>query len=262
MDLIKTIEILEALAAGCSPTTGEIVDQKSVLNERDVIRALQVAIDQLKTDVRPVDPDVEIDLKDIDSVFELFDEVEERPTVRKLVGFFLGNRKFKKERVVSDPQYGKYQGLLQQGQLFDFFTKYKAEHPFHFRGNQKNNRYREIDFFQKEPFNHLSEPSIKQLKEKVELLGVQKTENLSEIVQNARINHPRAFESWTEHEKALLKRAIDYTNDLDLLSACFQRGKGAIESCGQRLIYEAQQKPDEASETGESEQKTYQYSSD
>lgn len=48
MDINKTIEILEALASGCSPTTGEMINNDSVLNERDVIRAIQIAIDQLK----------------------------------------------------------------------------------------------------------------------------------------------------------------------------------------------------------------------
>ncbi len=66
-----------------------------------------------------------------------------------------------------------------------------------------------------------------------------KTENLSEYTQNARKNYPRAYESWSEKEKELLFKALKYTNDLDLLSECFQRGKGSIESCGQRLIYES-----------------------
>lgn len=82
-------------------------------------------------------------------------------------------------------------------------------------------------------------------KEKIDELGVQKTENISEYHQKARINHPRAYESWTDAEKELLSKAIEYTNDLDLLSDCFQRGKGAIESTGQRLIYESQNLQDD-----------------
>ncbi|MBK0369224.1 hypothetical protein [Flavobacterium agrisoli] len=48
MDQIRALEILEDIASGCSPTTGELVRNDSVLNERDVIRALQIAIDTLK----------------------------------------------------------------------------------------------------------------------------------------------------------------------------------------------------------------------
>ena len=40
-------------------------------------------------------------------------------------------------------------------------------------------------------------------------------------------------------EKTLLSKALEYTNDLDLLSTCFQRGKGSIEACGLKIIYES-----------------------
>lgn len=48
MDIRDTINVLEALAAGCSPKTGQLIDYDSVLNEREVIRALQIAINELK----------------------------------------------------------------------------------------------------------------------------------------------------------------------------------------------------------------------
>lgn len=245
MDRNKTIEILEALASGCSPTTGELIENDSVLNERDVIRALQIAIDNLKTNLPQVISEVEIDESDIQNAIELFKQEEQRPTSNKLVGFFLGARKFKNETIVSNQLYGKYQNQYQKGQLLDFFTQHLFENKLTNRNNRKNNPYKEIDFFQKETFNKLSENAINQLKEKVDEIGILKTENLSEYVQNARINHPRAYESWTDTEKELLGKAIEYTNDLELLSECFQRGKGSIESCGQRLIYESQNLQDD-----------------
>lgn len=240
MDRNKTIEILEALASGCSPTTGELIENDSVLNERDVIRALQIAIDYLKTNKPQVISEVEIDKSDVQDAIELFKQEEERPTSNKLVGFFLGARKFKNETIVLNQLYGKYRNQYQKGQLLDFFTQYLLDNNLINRNSRKNNPYKEIDFFRTEIFNKLSENAINQLKEKVDELGIQKTENLSEYVQNARINHPRAYESWTETEKELLSKAIEYTNDLELLSECFQRGKGSIESYGQRLIYESQ----------------------
>lgn len=248
MDRNKTIEILEALASGCSPTTGEMIENESVLNERDVIRALQIAIDNLKTSEPQTISDIEIDETEIKSVIELFKEEEENPTSNKLVGFFLGIRKFKNETLVSNQLYGKYRNLYQKGQLLDFFNQYLVDNKLANRNNRQNNPYKEIDFFQKETFNRLSEKAINQLKEKVDELGILKTENLSEYVQNARINHPRAYESWTDMEKELLNKAIEYTNDLDLLSDCFQRGKGSIESCGQRLIYESQNLQDDGNQ--------------
>lgn len=248
MDRNKTIEILEALASGCSPTTGEMIENESVLNQRDVIRALQIAIDNLKTNEPQTISDVEIDETDIKSVIDLFKEEEQNPTSNKLVGFFLGTRKFKNETLVSNQLYGKYRNLYQKGQLLDFFNQYLVDNKLANRNNRKNNPYKEIDFFQKETFNRLSEKAINQLKEKVNEIGILKTENLSEYVQNARINHPRAYESWTDMEKELLNKAIEYTNDLNLLSDCFQRGKGSIESWGQRLIYESQNLQDDGNQ--------------
>ncbi len=164
MDKSKTIEILEALASGCSPTTGEMVGNESILNERDVIRALQIAIDELKK---------------MDSINAI------------------SNR-------------------------------------------QKKRLSREIDFFQKEKFNKMTEGAINQIKQQVKELGMTKLENLSEYVKNERVNHPRAYEPWSAKEKELLSNAIKFTNNLDLLSECFQRGKGSIESCGQKIIHLSQ----------------------
>ncbi len=237
METKETIKILEALISGCSPTTGEVIGSESVLNERNVIRALQIAIEQLKIITK-----VQIDKNDIEEVTNLFKEQKYNPTANRLAGFFLGTKKFKNKLFLSNHLYGKYHNSYTRGQLLDFFTQYLYKNN---RTNNKRNLYEEIDFFQKETFNRLSEKAIVQLKEKVEELGIQKTENLSEYVENARVNCPRAFESWSEKERQLLKKAIEYTNDLDLLSRCFQRGKRAIESCGQKLIYKSQNLEDD-----------------
>jgi hypothetical protein len=240
MDINKTIEILEALASGCSPTTGEMVNMESVLNERDVIRALQIAIIQIKNGHFQIQTDIKIDAEDIKNVIQLFKEQGTNPTSNKLVGFFLGTRKFKKDNIVSNVLYGKFKNVYTEGQLLDFFAQYRLDNNMLSSNSLVNNPYREIDFFQKEKFNKLTEKAVIQLKEKITELGILKTENLPESVQTARKNHPRAYEHWSEKEIELLSKAIKYTNDLDLLSECFQRGKGSIESCGQKLIHESQ----------------------
>jgi len=240
MDINRTIEILEALASGCSPRTGEMINRDSVLNERDVIRALQIAIDRLKTNKPQTVPEIEIDEMDIRNAIELFKNEGQSPTSSKLVSFFLGTSKFKNDTLVSSALFGKYRNLYYKGQLLGFFTRYLSDNNLANRSRLNNSQYKEIDFFQKETFNRLSDEAMNQLKEKINELGVQKTENLSEYIQNARVNHPRSYEPWTETEKELLSKAIQYTNDLELLSKCFQRGKGSIESCGKRLIYESQ----------------------
>jgi hypothetical protein len=165
MDKNRTIEILEALASGCSPKTGEMTSDESILNERDVIRALQFAIDELK--------------------------------------------KESKNNIVKEKKL-------------------------------KDEGYKKIDYFQQEKFNNISDSAINRIKELVKSFGILKTDNLSESIINARVVYPRAYESWSLEEKELLNKAIKLTNDLDILSECFQRGKGSIETYGQKLIYESQ----------------------
>ncbi|KOS07185.1 hypothetical protein AM493_14895 [Flavobacterium akiainvivens] len=236
MNLDKALQVLEALASGCSPKTGEIVADESILNERDVIRALQVAIELLKKETFISKSNIDIQSEEIEYVTNVFREKSISLTINNLVGFFLGTKKFKDSTIIKNSFYKKYSDVYTQGQLIDFFSEYLGENGL---GKNKDEAYREIDFFQKERFNRLTENAINQLKEKINEIGVLKTENLSEYVQNSRKNYARAYESWSEKEKELLSKALKYTNDLDLLSECFQRGKGSIESLGQKLIYES-----------------------
>jgi len=238
MDINKAIKILELLASGHSPATGEMINDESVLNERDVIRALQIAIDHLKTGGAEIRVDIEFPEDDIKNVFQLYKENEENPSVNSLVGFFLGTRKYINQNIVTNKLYGKFKNIYTKGQLLDYFTRYLLENRNEIDTKNFNN-YRTVDFFQKEKFNKLSKEAINQLKDKINELGILKTENLSESVISSRKYHPRAYEHWSEKELELLAKAIKYTNDLDLLSECFQRGKGSIESCGQKIIHKS-----------------------
>lgn len=242
MDIKTTIKILEALASGYSPTTGEKIQNDSVLNERDVIRALQIGIDNLKTDTSMFTSkiEIEIDDNDIQEAVALFKSQDQNLTSTSLTSFFLGNRKFKNDLLVNYHLYGKFSEIYPEGDLIKYFDKYLAENASIEKNKRKKEPYRDIDYFQKEKFNKLSMEAINRLKEKVNELGIKKTENISEYVRTARKKHPRAYESWTDEEKELLSIAIKFTNDLDLLSAAFQRGKNSIESFGQRLIWESQ----------------------
>lgn len=236
----ESIEILEALAAGYSPITGEILDHENVLHERNVIRALQIAIDQLKKDL-PQKPQNKIEIPDeeITTAIELFKAQKQKATPNQLACLFLATRKFKNEVLTSDKLYGKYSHSYSKGQLLDFFTQYLSEH---YPTKQKENKQpqKKISFFDKKTFNNLSEKSIANLKNTINELGILKTENLSEYVQNARKYHPRSYEPWSDTEKKLLMKALQYTNNLQLLSECFQRGKDSIRANGERLIYQSQ----------------------
>jgi hypothetical protein len=242
MDINRTIQILEALASGCSPTTGEILHNESILNQRDVIRAFQIAIDHLKKDNASNQKNILIAPNDMQNAVKAFKDANRNPTPTNLTEFFLGTRNFKDHTIISNPLFGKFKNIYSKGKLIDFFTEYFFAGNLRQGENLKNDFYKEIDFFQKEKFNKLSDTAINQLKEKINLLGIQKTENIPEYIQTARLTHPRAYEAWSDEETELLSKAIEYTNDLDLLSQCFQRGRGSIESCGQRLIYQTQKR--------------------
>jgi len=110
-------------------------------------------------------------------------------------------------------------------------------------GDDGGNRlpYEVVDFFERETFNNLSANAVAQLRERINKLGVLKANNIADYVVKARIRYPRAYESWTKTEKQLLAYALEHTNDLELLSSCFQRGIGSIKSYGQRMISEAQE---------------------
>lgn len=244
MDIIKAITILESLAAGCSPATGIVVSDESVLNERDVIRALQVAIDYLrgKTNILERSAEVEIDEEDIQTVLQLFREQNSSVTSSRLTGFFLATRSFKNDQYTGHRLYGKYKDLFRKGQLRDFFDIYLGDSAGARQEKKRRDKqpWEDIGFFQTETFNNLSAEATDRLKEKINELGITRTTNISDYVQKARINYPRSYEPWTDEERRLLWEALQDTNDLNLLSSCFQRGPNTIEHRGQELIYQNQ----------------------
>lgn len=249
MDINQTIKVLEALASGCSPSTGELVSE-SVINERIVIRALQIAIDELKkSSFYYTASIINIDVESIQYAINLLNREGINISTNNLTGFFLASKKFKTNIINTDQFYGKLIGVYSKAQLLEFFSEYMKVNKI---GNTKRiqeDLYNQIDFFQKEKFNRLTDSAINQLKEKIDEIGILKTENLSEYIQNSRKNHPRAYEPWSEKEKELLVKSLKYTNDLDLLSECFQRGKGSIESLGKKIIYESQENSQEHQQT-------------
>src|SRR5688572_23558751 len=105
MDINKAVKVIELLAAGYSPATGAMISNESVLNERDVIRALQIAIDYLKEGSAENPLNMEISEEDIKNAFQLYKENEENPSCNSLVGFFLGTRKYVNQNIVSNKLY-------------------------------------------------------------------------------------------------------------------------------------------------------------
>jgi len=250
MKIDRTIEILEALASGCSPQTGEIIEKDSVLNERDVIRALEKSISELErinNSENEVNENINIasDLKinniEIEKTIKLFQSVECNPTYSRLTHFFLKSKDFAFPLLNSNDLYGKYFGYYTKQDLHKLFKHYLIENGFSLYGKIKKERkpqpWQEVDFFEKEKFNNLTDKAIEQLKNKINEIGIIKTEDISQATIRFRAKHFRAYETWSDNEKELLNKAMVYTNDVNLLSECFQRGNGSIKSCGKRMIY-------------------------
>ncbi|MBL7704396.1 MAG: hypothetical protein JNM21_02500 [Taibaiella sp.] len=248
MNLNQTIRVLEALASGCSPTTGAVAADESILNERDVIRALQVAIEQLKNEPDKKPPEINIDAAEIQSAIALFAAQKKRASPEHLVDFFSATLSFKNESISQHELYGKYKGQYTKGSLLDFLNKWLQDH--HEGAKNRKSGHKEgavkpwegIDFFQQAPFNRYSQKAIDQLKQKVSELPLGKSENLAAYIRKARLHYPRSHESWKAAEDELLWGALQQTNELKLLSECFQRGTHAIEERGKRLLYEQQHK--------------------
>jgi hypothetical protein len=270
MKIKNALEILEALSSGCSPQTGELIENESVLNERDVIRALERAIYELerlnilknelnetgikkfevkinnqgigKSEIGTNTKEININNQEVEKVIKLFQSVEYSPTYSRLTHFFLKSKEFAFPLLNSSDLYGKYFGYYTKQDLHKLFKHYLIENGFSLHGKIKKQRkpepWQEVDFFEKEKFNNLTDKAIEQLKNKINEIGILKTEDLSQSTINSRVKYFRAYETWSDSEKELLNKAMEYTNDVNLLSECFQRGNGSIQSCGKRMIHE------------------------
>ncbi len=93
MDVLSAISVLEALADGCDPATGERLDNESVLHQREVIRTLQFAIDKLRKDAGISlqaynTDDLDLDLTEIQTAIQLFHDQHYPPAKSRLTSFF------------------------------------------------------------------------------------------------------------------------------------------------------------------------------
>ena len=245
----EAVKILDALAEGCSPFTGEMLEDHVILNERQVIRALQKAIDSLSvSDHESTEKDrnkaEQMDIEDekIIAAINILKEEKIHITPSKLTRFFLGSRTFNSETLRQSTVFGMLRHNHTYNSLKPLINKFFKENssllPSH--PSKENKPWASIDYFQQKSFCKLSEKAINQLREKVGDIPLVKTaqDELPEYVINARKDHSRAYEPWSEKELELLSKAILYTNNLLVLSKCFQRGPGSVSSCGKRLIYE------------------------
>ncbi|RIJ42653.1 hypothetical protein [Pontibacter oryzae] len=239
--------ILDALAEGCSPFTGEFLENDSILNERKVIRALQVALDALN--VRPF-PNQQmtpksttpVDVKTVLAVIIVMKAANLVPSISKIAKYLLGSKQFKNSETVRHELYGSLRHEFTYTSLKPIIAQLaKENHDISTAlvASSKVKPWENVDYFEQPTFCTLSDKAVNQLKEKITELGIQKSPPLlSDYIIQARTIYPRAYESWSEKELEYLSKALKYTNDLHLLSSCFQRGENSLRGVGKKLIYE------------------------
>jgi DNA helicase-4 len=98
----------------------------------------------------------------------------------------------------------------------------------------KNTKDKNI--FRRITYNQLAPAAVKQLKKKVAALDLQIKSTATAKIHQARKKHPRAYEPWQKEENTLLWKALDFTNDLDVLAQSFQRSKSSIAAQAHLLI--------------------------
>jgi len=249
MNKEEAITILDALAAGCSPFTGELLADHPMLNDRKVIRALQMALDALAsvttTKTQPKEA-VAPEYKTLVAALEIMKEAGISPSYSKVTRFFLGSRHFKNSKLLQSNLFGSFKYTFSYETLKPIVLKFFEENRELLAANRPAERSKPWDtivYFQQPKFCKLSDKAINQLKDKITALGIVKQPPiLSDYIINARIVFPRAYEPWSEQELEYLTKAILYTNDLQVLSSCFQRGERSLESVGKRFIYEGKAK--------------------
>lgn len=258
MNKKEAYSILDALAEGCSPFTGEVLQDHPILNERRVIRALQIALDALnvrddshRQQAAPANSPLEPD--SMLGILAAMQAAGIIPSKSKLTKFLLGSKSLKVSEFVKHPLYGvlsqQYTYTSLKPLVADVVqnnTALKAALAGMDTAAAKATEkpWDRVDYFDKPTFSTLSPKAIEQLKAKIEGLGIVKQPPiLSDYIIQARIIFPRAYEPWSETELGYLAKALHYTNDLKLLASCFQRGENSIRSVGKRLVYEDKVNP-------------------
>lgn len=273
MTLEEALKILDNLAAGYHPKTGELLSDDSVCNSRSVIRALQMAIDNIKANNKPSNDsrqqsskkaiastslknetlemsDINIDeyLTD-EKLFEYlqaFKNIGFNPTVARIGKSLIGTQAKSIYKHVKDFSfYGVLENATTYSNIKPIIATFFEKHDEIIQEEYLNvdKPWEDIDFFEQADFNQLTQFTIIQLTETIVDFPLKRNvSNMSsEAMIIARNIFSRAYEPWEQQENSLLLKTLRYTNDLELLSKIFKRGHGAIRSQGQKLLYQIAQ---------------------
>lgn len=231
----EALKILDALADGCDPTTGEVLKEDIIFADRKVIRALQMGIDAIDRSMVFID-DIkeEISEEAIREINILFDKSLINLTIKRTARFLCGIGYDDNDLISGHRLYGSYRDVYKNTQLEHYLKQFENLFP---KAYSVARNPEADDFFSGETYNKLSEKAIEQLKERINSIEIVKTEeDLLPSIVKTREKYPRSHEPWSEEELNLLRTAIKYTNDIKFLSECFQRGENSIYAYTSRVL--------------------------
>ena len=102
-------------------------------------------------------------------------------------------------------------------------------------------------FFTQPLFNNMDQKTRELLSAKAGALPILRMseEITNDYIHEQRKVYPRAYEPWEQEEVLLFEQAVKLTNDLDLLSAIFQRNAGSLKTFYKRMSKSLQPLSDE-----------------
>lgn len=244
------LSIVDALHRGVNPLTGEIAEPQSCLFNSAVksslTRVRNIALEQSAR------PNSTVDVASVRGLIAELKNLGYSVAPQQLTKIFLGSRSVTCLEIRALPAYGKYRQAYSRKAMLNIIQQMNKQERWELQSSYDNVKlavkarqeppWENEPFFSETAFDHLTPELNDYLTNQIEVLGLSKTtEQLPEYMSKARTTLPRAYEPWTNAEKALLVEAMCYTNQGDKIAALFGRSANSIRSMGKQLIYTSRQ---------------------
>ncbi|MFN8673630.1 MAG: hypothetical protein U0457_16300 [Candidatus Sericytochromatia bacterium] len=240
-NLRSHVQILENLANGVNPISKEKL-QDSFINERDIIRALQFAIDSINENANYVKKATELylpfDKKFLLEKENLLEVVKEisflgiKPTPMLIARVFIGSDSLNNKKLSELKFFSSLKGIAKFNKLKDKLEKFFLDNQEEISKNSySDDDFKTFDLSIIPIFNKFKDTTLDKLRAKVNSIPIIKTENDfkdNPSIIELRKSYPRAYEPISEEETNLFNKALEYSNDAKILSEVFQRNLNSI----------------------------------
>ena len=253
MNIEDYIKILDDLASGIDPITKEIIPNESILKKRQVIRALQFAIDSINENINYVntqkyeislneDKEYILEKENLIKIFEQFNKLNINSNITSITRFLLGYDNIDKSLFTLE-DYGILKNVLNKKKLQRYISQFiKNNHELVEKYSISNEKeWKNININDYPLYNKMKPEYIVMFKDKVKELPIKITEEKLKNNPHAivlRQTYPRAYESYSQEELLLLNKAFKYTNNIEILCDIFQRNENTLESHLKKFYFE------------------------